>query len=355
MSRQPQHIGKAVGFSLKQMGLEITVAPPPKAPPPELSPIRCPESKEKPQLKGQGAIKIKINRLMMSWLYECMKKQVIITLMFGKKSPEGIAASEEIKRLRSLRKAFALFFLLKAHYDDGFNWALIKDVAVKLNVSVNTLRSRLATLFEYKLVYEQHNVIKCYAFDRARAQMGIAPAANDTRYLRIKTDLKTFDYALDALYERDRSQSIRNATTAKIRQNEELARELVIVCGELGIHATPSTVNRQHIQDAQAVAFVNSELCLNPESLALLYHFNVNEHPSYAHLSRLFGYKSLGGMAYRKRKWVQLGLADIHHRQYADRAAKIRPQTVKRAGHGHYSRPHKATMFHQVDKIKLLI
>ena len=359
MSKEQIHLG----FTLKDLSLDLPIIrnglkqeAPAAPPPPQFQDLIAKSSLQVPEpLKGAGSVKIKVNKPMLQWMYESMKAQVIIILMYGKESPEGKLAVIEINRLKKLRKAFSLFFLLKAVYDDGFNRDLMGQTAGKLKISIGTLKTRLKILFEYKLCYEQHNVIKCYSHQRARYQMGINPGPQENLYIRLIPNLKTFDYVIDAMYERDKSFSIKSSTTRKLRQNYELAEALAIVCEECGIRTDSSTVNRQHIQDAQQIAFTNSKVRRGTEWLALLYHFNVNEHPSYAHMSKLYGYRSLGGMAYRKRKWVRLGIAQIHHRQFADRTREIRPEQVKKAGHGHYSRPHKATMFHMVDKIKLLV
>ena len=307
-------------------------------------------------------LKVRVSRPMLDHLYNSMEKATKEALLEksenGKESPGYKSLRLELKRLRDLRKAIPAYHMLKAieaekkGQQQGFintptAWAEVGD---KLHASKNTMLHRRTLLVSLGMAYTRGQSFFLYSTGRAGAAIGCPGADFNYKYVHIVTNLKTFEYATDLIWEKEKKMDMKHAT--KMRINHKLTQEerieLSAICG-----CQPSKLNRAIIKDAQILAFTRPD-SVQRKYAAALFTININDNPGYRKLSRHFSYTSKGGLAYRKRKWMQLGLANIFHQQFTDPTHQVRPKDTYPCATSHYSRPHKATMLRYTDKIDAL-
>ena len=347
-------------------------------------------------------LKVRIPKPMLIYIHDGMMEEVVIFKQAEAEQPKEPRESrkrpdwqkpyrENMKIWKEKARAVAFYIILKA-IDDQYNEdckgfddddASLRILARKLGrKSVNTIKNRRDLLFKYKMAYRK-GPDRWHLHSVSKAGDGIGCPAADVNYAfkRISSNLKTFEYALDVVWEKQiKSFSMIEMLKRRISQPEE-RKELSEIC-----EAHSLCLNREVLLDAQIKAFHVQDSPQRP-FVELLFMFNTNEDPGYRRLSMHYNFTSRGGMAYRKRKWIELGLANITHRVITDPGHKekgakksihVRPRLAatyvdklgilrrrktqggprlpfNSAAKGYWDRGVKATMARFTDKIESLI
>ncbi|HTA26736.1 MAG TPA: hypothetical protein VK809_03035, partial [Bacteroidia bacterium] len=178
----------------------------------------------------------------------------------SRKRPDWqIAYRKNMKIWKEKMRAVAFYIILKAIDDQfelnnrGFNTAdaEMKILARKLGVSLNTVKSRFRLLNKYNMTYSQcDDVIYLHSVSKAGDGIGCPSADVNYTFKRISSNLKTFEYALDVVWEKQiKSLSMIEMLKRRISQPEE-RKALSEICG---VH--PLALNREVLLNAQIAAF----------------------------------------------------------------------------------------------------
>jgi hypothetical protein len=273
------------------------------------------------------------------------------------KMPQNIALN--VCNNARLKKALSIYLVLKALDSDGAGGLhygkFIIQAETILKVHEKTVRNWLNHAKEAKLIEWFPSASNNYdGFYKLISWEQLSELHKCERfrfnYVKIDSIQFKFEYIIDQQALKDKMAQCKKA--ALVKYNYSLVKEdLKRVVSELGI-----TTSFADLRDCQQFDFLTAGLHIHDNQKFFVNVANPDINIGYKKMSAIYGYSSIGGMAYKKRQLQKYGLIDIKKRQlpvelnYA-RQMKTTQTRETKLGNTAYFRPLKTIVLTLCDDI----
>lgn len=209
---------------------------------------------------------------------------------------------------KRLRKCVEVLLYLHYYCDAGRyadTKAMHTEYAAKCRRDVQTYDTRIKELIRLKLAHRKDGMLYFASWDKIGEYFKIQ-IRRGGHYVQPPTGDARLEDILEAIGMNEYMEKCKQAFYYYINKYPEARETMQRVAG---------SSSRDAIHYSQLATFLRNYKGLNDEDRYWLHAHRADNNLSYAKWSKLFAYKSKGGMAYKKRKLEKLGLINIERKR----------------------------------------
>jgi hypothetical protein len=208
------------------------------------------------------------------------------------------------------RKSVSLLLYLKFYCSEGrFKNSKANQLkyAKLARISYNTYITRMVHLEQMGLVYVKAGYLYVKDWDAIAAHFKYKVTSKGGNYLVTPPSGKArLEDIIETCAMMHMTDTFISAFYYYLNRHPDIKENIKRVVG---------STNRDAVHNSQLQSFLNYYRNVHPDDVFELNLFRADANVSYRYWSDFFGYNSRGGMAYKKRKLVRLGLISYIHRR----------------------------------------